>query len=227
MRRADRLFQILQLLRSRRCVTAADLSDALGVSVRTVYRDVRDLQGADVPIRGEAGVGYVLDRSYDLPPMSFTTPELEALVLGARMVEAWADPELAEAARSALLKIEAAVPRALQRVLLETPLYALSFGKPELGDAFTPIRHAIAQRRRVRIRYQTAEGEVTDRVIRPLALHFWGRVWSLAAWCELREGFRNFRPDRVSAVEVLDVAPNDGIDLEAFRQEMRNREGGA
>ena len=222
MRRADRLFQIVHLLHSRRMLTSAELADALGVSVRTIYRDVRDLQEADVPIRGEAGVGYALERGYSLPPLTFTTSELEALVLGARVVQSWADTELREAARAALVKVEVAIPATLRDVLLETPLFAPRWSEIDPDDVLGRLRRAAAERRRVRFAYTKADGTVSRRSVRPLGLYFWGRTWSLAAWCELREAYRNFRPDRISELEVLDVLEDsEDIDLASFIQAMR------
>lgn len=222
MRRADRLFQIVHLLHTRRMLTSAELAEALGVSVRTVYRDIRDLQDNDVPIRGEAGVGYALERGYSLPPLTFTTAELEALVLGARFVQSWADTELREAARAALVKIEAAVPATLRDVLLETPLFAPRWRDIDPDDVLGRLRRAAAERRRVRFTYTKADGSQTERSVRPLGLYFWGRSWSLAAWCELREAYRNFRPDRIEHLEVLDVVEGDtAISLRAFMAEAR------
>jgi predicted DNA-binding transcriptional regulator YafY len=220
MRRADRLFQLVQLLRARRFITAAELADALQVSQRTVYRDVRDLIASGVPIRGEAGVGYQLQRGYELPPMTFTTPELEALALGARMVESWGDPELAQAARSVLTKVEGVVPEPLRQVMLETALFAptrrvaASFAE-RLGD----IRRAVGERRKLRVQYVRRDGEPSDRVVRPLGLYFWGMSWSLAAWCELRGDFRNFRLDRIQDQEVLDAHFSD-VNIEDFIASM-------
>src|SRR5438067_8044689 len=125
MRRADRLFRIVQRLRRRGATTARDLAQALEVSERTVYRDVRDLLLSGVPIQGEAGVGYALDRSFDLPPLMFDEEEIEALVLGARIVRAWADAKLARSAEEALQKIEAVLPSHLKDKLASTALYAL------------------------------------------------------------------------------------------------------
>ncbi len=220
MRRADRLFQLVQLLRARRFITAAELADALQVSQRTVYRDVRDLIASGVPIRGEAGVGYQLQRGYELPPMTFTTPELEALALGARMVESWGDPELAQAARSVLTKVEGVVPEPLRQVMLETALFAptrrvaASFAE-RLGD----IRRAVGERRKLRVQYVRRDGEPSDRVVRPLGLYFWGMSWSLAAWCELRGDFRNLRLDRIQDQEVLDAHFSD-VNIEDFIASM-------
>ena len=205
MRRADRLFQIVSLLRRRRFVTAAQLAERLEVSERTIYRDVRDLVGSGVPIEGEAGVGYRLAKNFDLPPMMFNVDEIEALVLGARMVETWGDEDLRKAARSVLDKTESVLPPKLRPRIEDTALFALSFRVSEQARAVLgPIRKAVASRHKLALRYSDIEGKLSERVVRPLGLYFWGQTWTLGAWCELRTDFRNFRLDRVDEVEVLD-----------------------
>lgn len=224
MRRADRLFHLVQLLRTRRFNTGAQLADEMRVSVRTLYRDVRDLVASGVPIEGEPGVGYRLRPGFELPPMTFVGDEIEALVLGARMVQAWGDPELAAAARNVLLKIELVVPQTLRDVLLRTALFAHSgpwsqIASSELGT----LRRATAERHKLRFAYERADGERSERTVRPLGLYFWGSSWSLAAYCELRKAYRNFRPDRLSQLELLDERfdGSDGIDLAAFIRQMQ------
>lgn len=229
MRRADRLFQLVQLLRTRRVTTGGALADSLGVSTRTVYRDIQDLQHSGVPIRGEAGVGYCLDRGFELPPLTFTGAELESLVLGARIVETWGDSELAAAVRSAMIKIEAVLPETLRESLLETALYAPDFPRTqEMSRDVDLMRRAIGERRWLHFAYTRADGAETTRSARPLALYFWGNKWTLAAWCELRGDYRSFRPDRMRGVEVLErrFDPEDGIDLADFLARMRESELG-
>jgi predicted DNA-binding transcriptional regulator YafY len=219
MRRADRLFQLVQLLRLRRQATGRDLADELGVSLRTVYRDIRDLEGSGVPIRGEAGVGYRLDRGYELPPLTFSQAELEGLVLGARMVSTWADPELASAVRSAMTKVEAVLPESLRRVVLESALFAPDLPRSqEMTRDVDLMRRAIGERRLLSFAYTRADGEESVRSVRPLGLYFWGNRWTLAAWCEMRADYRSFRPDRMRAVSVEErrFDPQDGIDLAGF-----------
>lgn len=204
MRRADRLFRLVQQLRRRRVSTAAQLADALGVSVRTVYRDVRDLSGSGVPVVGEAGVGYALGRGFDVPPLMFTAEELEALVLGARVARAWADPELKAAAEEALGKIEAVLPERLKSAIPDATLFAPDFHvRRALTVHMTTLRRAIREGRKVRLAYADREARPTARTVRPLGLFFWGDAWSLGAWCELRHGFRNFRLDRMSEASLL------------------------
>lgn len=204
MRRADRLFQLVQILRRGRVVTAAALADELEVSERTVYRDVADLIGNGVPIEGEAGVGYLLPASFDLPPLMFNREEIEALVLGARMVSTWADVALAAAAKSALVKVEQALPEDLRARIEASQIYAPDFHVPkESHAALAHVRAAIDASRILTFDYTSDSGERTHRRVRPIALFFWGRTWTMAAWCEMRADFRNFRVDRIEAPCVL------------------------
>lgn len=205
MRRADRLFKLIQRLRRRRAQTAAQIAEALEVSERTVYRDVRDLQDSGVPIVGEPGVGYLLQRGYDLPPLMFDQQEIEALVLGARIVRGWGDPALAAAAEDVLSKVAAVVPAERRRELEATALFALNF-RPRSGerDNLSTLRRAVRERRKVEIAYQDGGERATSRRIRPLGLFYWGATWTVGGWCELRQDFRNFRLDRVSGLELLD-----------------------
>ena len=218
MRRADRLFQIVQLLRGRRVVTATELAQELEVSLRTVYRDVRDLMASGVPIEGEAGVGYLLPRGFDLPPLMFDEGEIEALVLGARMVETWGDPALAQGARGVLSKVESVLPDRLrpklERVALFTPVHV----PREHAAKLEPLRRGVNEHRKVRFDYVDGEGRATSRTVRPICMTFWGTTWLATAWCELREGFRSFRPDRMSAVELLTdtFEEEEGKNLAAF-----------
>ena len=201
MRRADRLFQIVGLLGRRRFMTAAQLAEALEVSTRTIYRDVLDLIASGVPISGEAGVGYQLSPHYRLPPMTFTSAELEALVLGTRMVEAWGDVGLRQAARSIVEKVNAVVGDSERDQLTSTALFSLAFSRQrEASRNLGELRQAINQRRIVQFSYEAEGGERSERSARPLGLYFWGRSWTLAAYCELRRDFRNFRSDRMSEV---------------------------
>ena len=219
MRRADRLFQVVQLLRSRRLTTADALAEELGVSRRTLYRDIRDLERSGVPIRGEAGVGYRLEEGFDLPPLTFNTAEIEALVLGARMAEAFGDEALRADARAAMTRIQAVVPPTLRRVIERTALFAPSLPwSSELAEGMSLVRRAMAEGRKLHVAYTRADGEESERVLRPLALFFWGRAWTVGAWCELRGAYRNFRLDRMEAITPGDAFFDgaDGIDLAAY-----------
>lgn len=207
MRRADRLFEIIQQLRGDRLVTAAALAERLEISVRTVYRDIRDLQASGVPIDGAAGVGYLLRPGFQIPPLMFTLSEIESLIVGARMVEAWAGRGLAAAAAEALVKIGAVVPPDRMREAKRVPIFAaaLRVGEEERLHLDLCAR-AIDERRKLAFAYRDAGGGESERTVWPLALHFWGQVWTLAAWCELRGDFRTFRIDRAMRLAIGDEA---------------------
>jgi predicted DNA-binding transcriptional regulator YafY len=205
MRRADRLFRIVQFLRLGRLLTAQNLAAKLEVSQRTIYRDIQDLQLSGMPIEGEAGVGYTLRRDLDLPPLMFTRDELTALVLGARLVRAWGGAENVAAANQALQRIEAVLPPELQNefdsILLYAPGYRMT---QQLRERLDALHGACKTRQAIRFGYEREDGERSERSVRPLALAFWSGVWTLASWCELREDFRSFRMDRMEDVVVLE-----------------------
>lgn len=202
MRRADRLFQIIQLLRGRRrAVTAKEIAEQLEVSERTIYRDIRDLVASGTPIEGAAGVGYSLRAGYDLPPLMFDEEEIEALVLGARVVAAFGDDRLARAAGALLSKVETVLPKRLRPKLGEPTLFAprTEMGRA-LSDRLITIRTAMAEREKIALTYRKEDGTTSERIARPLGAFFWGHAWTMTAWCELRAGFRNFRLDRIDSV---------------------------
>jgi predicted DNA-binding transcriptional regulator YafY len=226
MRRADRLFRIVQLLRGGRLQTARSLAEKLQVSHRTIYRDIQDLQLSGMPITGEAGVGYTLRRDLDIPPLMFDREEIAALVLGARMVEAWGGTQLTEAANRALRKIEAVLPTELREKIDDVLLYAPGLRAPVALRSCLDTLHAAAQQRRVLLlAYNREDGEPSVRRVHPLALYFWGGTWTLAAWCELRTDFRNFRVDRIEHVDSLDehFTPRPGQTLADFLRRVRSR----
>ena len=206
MRRADRLFQIVQLLRRRRTVvTAAQIADKLEISERTVYRDIRDLVQAGTPIDGEAGVGYRLRAGYDLPPLMFDREEIQALVLGARIVAQFGDPALARASESILSKVAGVLPKELEPLLADTRLFVPKTQSGARSSAALAVtREALIGQRQIHLKYANEKGEETERTVRPLGLFFWGKTWTLAAWCEMRVAFRNFRLDRISAATLGD-----------------------
>ena len=215
MRRADRLFQIVQYLRGGRLTTAARLAETLEVSERTIYRDIADLQASGVPIDGEAGVGYVMRNGYDLPPLMFTRDEIVALVAGARLIRAWGGAAMARAAEEALVKIESVLPDAERARANQVEIHAIAQEMtPQVRLRIDEIEHAVEERRRLALAYIDAEDRTTERTVRPLGLWFWGKVWTLVAWCELRNDFRMFRLDRITRMD------NDG---EVFRPEPFKR----
>ncbi len=198
MRRADRLFLLIHALRGRRsALTAQRLADELGVSLRTVYRDVADLQRSGVPIEGEAGVGYMLRKGSDIPPLMFTAAELEALVVGTRFVRAFGGRRLGREAAAALLKIEAVLPQELRERSAHTRIFAPEVQRLENSGLIDDLHAAVTAAQVLRMRYRDNDARPTEREVEPLCLAFWGGSWTLGAWCRLRGDFRNFRPDRI------------------------------
>jgi predicted DNA-binding transcriptional regulator YafY len=203
MSRAQRLLDLIQMLRRhRRPVAGAALARELGVSLRTLYRDIAALQAQGADIAGEAGLGYLLRPGFMLPPLMFNVEEIEALALGSRWVAARADTPLAGAARDALAKIAVVLPADLSD-RLESPALLVGPGKPiAAGDAALPaIRQAIRAERKLCVAYVDGAGTPTKRTIWPLALAFFDRARVIVAWCETRQAFRHFRTDRISAIE--------------------------
>ena len=225
MRRADRLFRLVQILRSGRLMTSAQIAGRLGVSVRTVYRDIADLIGSGVPIHGEAGVGYMMRAGYDLPPLMFSRDEIVALVAGARMVRAWGGAAMARAAEEALEKIGAVVPEADRRRIAATEIHAPSTALTEADRLrIDLIEKAIDSRAVLAVDYLDEKGDATHRQVRPLGLWFWGKVWTLVAWCEMRDDFRTFRIDRIAALGPTSrtFSPERGRALADFYRRMEN-----
>ncbi|WP_226688369.1 helix-turn-helix transcriptional regulator [Ruegeria arenilitoris] len=204
MRRSDRLFDIIQILRDGKLHRAQDIADRLEVSVRTIYRDMDTLVASGVPVEGERGVGYIVREQITLPPLNLTPAELEALNLGMAIVAEAADPDLKAAAETLADKIDAVLPT---QVVAEADTWKFAvypFADAARGLAhMAPIRSAIKTRQKLHLSYRRIDGVLTDRTIRPLHMEYWGRVWTLTAWCELREGFRVFRIDLIEAVSPL------------------------
>jgi predicted DNA-binding transcriptional regulator YafY len=206
MRRAERLFQIIQILRrSTRPVTAEALASELETSKRSVYRDMAALIGQRVPIRGEAGFGYVLEGGFDLPPLMLTTEEVEAAVLGAQWVAGHADPALARAARDLIAKIAASVPESLRPLVQDSAART----PPSWGMAADGIDVAMARAwarkgKKIALTYRDVKGAVSQRTVWPVAIAYFDAARILVAWCEMRQGFRDFRADRIVGAEFLD-----------------------
>ncbi len=205
MRRADRLFQIVGFLDHTRVITARSLAEKLEVSERTIYRDIQDLSLSGVPIEGEAGVGYRLMKGFYLPPLMFDEEELAALMLGARMVQAWTDKSLASAAHQAIRKIENAIPERLRPELDREDLLVPDFNISTVTQKHLALlRSAIKKQKKVFYDYTREDGQRSSRTVHPLGLFYWGRVWTLVAWCELRDEFRHFRLDRMKNINLSD-----------------------
>ena len=206
MRRGDRLFEIIQLLRSTaKPLTAASIAGSLEVGVRTVYRDIAALQARRVPIEGAPGLGYVLRRGFDLPPLRFTMEEVQAIDVGVRLVRRAGDAGLQRAAESVLSKVAVILP-----LVLREHLAASTFFVSDFGDNTSPtvdlsdIRDAIRTTHKVRITYIDEQGERSQRIIWPVAVAYYVQATLIAAWCELRQDYRHFRTDRIAAATVLD-----------------------
>ncbi len=205
MRRADRLFQVVQIIRGRRLSTAAFLAQCLEVSDRTVYRDIADLQHQGVPIEGEAGVGYRLGPGFDLPPLMFTVDEARALVASVRMAQVWQDPALAQASLVALGKILSVLPASARAAAQSMAIYAPPSGlEPAVQASLQTLREAAQEHCKIQMTYRDASERLTERTVRPLGCFYWGKIWTLAAWCEARDGFRSFRLDRMVQLQRLD-----------------------
>ena len=216
MRRADRLFHVVQLIRGRRLTTAHHLAGRLEVSERTIYRDVADLQHQGVPIDGEAGVGYRLGPGFDLPPLMFTHDEAKSLVAAVRLAQAWLDPALARESETALGKILSVLPAGIRAGAEALPLYAplASVGSQTARTLATlqSAREAVQNRSKLLLDYRDGAQTVSQRTVRPLGCFFWGNVWTLAAWCDMRQSFRSFRIDRIASMAVLDTRFRDEPD---------------
>jgi predicted DNA-binding transcriptional regulator YafY len=212
MRRSDRLFDIIQRLRTARGpTTAAALADELEVTVRTVYRDVATLQSRRVPIEGAPGIGYMLRRGFDLPPLMFTSEEIEAIAVGARLVARTGDPGLQDAAESVLSKVTVVLPEALRTQLATAPIFVSTSGAPAAEKIdLSAVRQAIRDERKLHIAYTDEKGTRTERTIWPIAVAYYMQATLIGAWCELRQDYRHFRADRITALIVLDKGyPSD------------------
>ncbi len=204
MRRVDRLFQIIEIIRSRKMTTAEYLAQRLELSTRTIHRHINDLRLAGIPITGSAGKGFTVASSFSLPPISLSDEEMDALAFGARLVESSTDEDLAQAARQAFAKIEAISSNRNRRSVNPPQLFS---GKPWLSKKDSKVlgslRRAVDNSRYVDIDYVDLRKDTSSRRIRPLGLVFWGRSWTVVSWCELRQGFRVFRLDRIQKLQVL------------------------
>lgn len=230
MRKADRLFEIIETMRaSTRAVTAAELSSELNVSERTIYRDIAGLQGQGVPIEGEAGIGYVLRPGFHMPPLMFTLEELEAIVLGARLASQRADEQMEKAADRVLSKVKSVVPDQMRHRMDRVALYAPPiYGAAAETDDMAQIRNCIREEHKISVGYLDLKGRITERVIWPVAVAFFAESTLVAAWCELRNDFRHFRIDRIKEMRVLDEKFNGGGGrlLQSWEQQVTRRYDG-
>ena len=205
MRRTDRLFELIQILRDGRLHRGQDLAERLGVSLRTLYRDMDTLVASGIPVEGERGLGYMMTAPITLPPLNLTLAELEALHLGLSVVEKAADEDMRRAAETLSRKIDAVLPEDRTAPANGWGFAVYPFAEAARGFVhMAPLRAAIRTRRKADITYLSLDGEETSRRIRPLQMEYWGRVWTLTAWCELREAFRVFRVDRIQTLDIAD-----------------------
>lgn len=205
MRRADRLFQIVLMLGRGKVLTASTLAERLEVSARTIYRDVQDLSASGVPIEGEAGVGYCLRGGYQVPPMMFDEEELQVLAFSTELIQRWGDAAMASAAERIVNKVDAVIPQRLRPKLSLSQIFVPDAPVPRVvTELLGQARAAIKQRQRFFLNYQDAADQRTERIVWPLGLVYWGGLWTLAAWCELRNDFRTFRIDRIESGRVLE-----------------------
>jgi len=204
MRRTDRLFDIIQILRDGNLHRAQDIAEQLEVSVRTIYRDMDTLVASGVPVMGERGVGYMATQAITLPPLTLTSAELEALNLGMAIVAEAADPDLKSAALSLAGKIDAVLP---SQTIAEADTWKFAvypFANAARGFShMATLRSAIKTRQKLHLTYRRIDDTLTNRTIRPLHMEYWGRVWTLTAWCELRHDFRVFRVDLIEEARAL------------------------
>ena len=204
MRRTDRLFDIIHILRDGKLHRAQDIADRLEVSVRTIYRDMDTLVASGVPVEGERGVGYMITEAITLPPLTLTVAELEALNLGMAIVGEAADPDLKTAALSLAEKVDAVLPT---QVVAEADAWKFAvypFADAARGFAHMPtLRAAIRARQKLRLTYLSKDEIATTRIVRPLHMEYWGRIWTLTTWCELRAAHRVFRVDLIQTAEAL------------------------
>jgi predicted DNA-binding transcriptional regulator YafY len=219
MSRTDTLFQIVEIIRTRRVTTAQYLAERFHVSVRTIYRYINELSLSGIPIISEAGIGYWLHDSFDMPPLALNEEELLALSLGARMVKQSSDDFLADAAQSLLNKVQSSIPKNKRHLLDQISLFTpYSLISNDVKRVMATCRQSIDHCSKLNISYQDQKGDQSQRTVWPLALAFWGRVWTLATWCEQRQAFRAFRLDRIHSIEktTLIFNPNPDKTLHHF-----------
>ena len=223
MGRSNRMFEVIQVLRgARKPLTAQDLAERLEVNKRTIYRDVAALQAMRIPIEGEAGVGYVMRRGFDLPPLMFDADEVEAIVVGLALLQRTGDKGLLTAAASVGAKIAQVLPPETGGAIDGGTLHVSRWGAASPGIDMKALRRAIREERKLRLGYLDATNQPTQRVVKPIAIVYYVEVAVLAAWCELRGGFRHFRVDRIAAVKpLIERFTGEGIALRKSWEQTR------
>lgn len=210
-------------------ITARQLAEVLETSERTIYRDIQVLLDTGFPVEGEAGVGYRLQPGFEIPPIMFTAEQLLAVQLGLKMAQGWSDKELAVAAEQARIKIEAVIPERLKQTCQQSSLLVTKhYLETEAANHSLTIRKAISDKYYIALNYQRADGEQSTRTVRPLGLVYWGQKWTLIAWCQLREDYREFRLDRIKALEVTKegYVSDDNVNLDRYLALLQERYGG-
>ncbi|MEH6453006.1 MAG: YafY family protein [Psychromonas sp.] len=202
MRKAERLFQLTNLIRNRQPITAQAIADDLEVSVRSVYRYIDDLSASGIPIYGTTGLGYQLDQYFELPPLNLTEHELEALMLGVSMVRGWTGEDLSQSAKSLALKIEAAVPTRLSENLITNIHVPNEFDRSADRQKWQSIHNAIKSQTALLLDYSDQHKNISLRKVYPLGLFYWGGKWTLGCWCCLRQSYRDFRLDRIQQITL-------------------------
>ena len=203
MRRTDRLFELILILRDGRLHRGSDLAERLGISLRTLYRDMDTIIASGIPVEGERGLGYMMTAPITLPPLNLTLTELEALHLGLAVVSKAADEELQRAAQTLSDKVDAVLPEDRAAPASGWGFAVYPFAEAARGFVhMAPLRAAIRSRRKVEITYAAPDSPLTTRTVRPLQMEYWGRVWTLTGWCELRNDFRVFRVDRIQTLDI-------------------------
>lgn len=201
MRKSDRLFQLTNILRAHQPITAKALAEKLSVSERTIYRYMDDLSVSGIPVYGEAGVGYFLDEGFELPPLTLSEKELEALISGVNFVAALTTDSLSQSAQSLLAKIEAVLPERRAQQDDKRVIHVPAVGqKHSERSIWGEVHDAIQQQAQLRMCYHNADGDITQREVHPLGLFYWGGKWTLGAWCFLRDEYRDFRIDRIQSL---------------------------
>jgi len=222
MRKADKLFQLTNIVRAKQPITANEIAEELDVSVRTVYRYIDDLSVSGIPIYGTAGLGYQLTNQFELPPLNLTENELDALLIGVKMVSGWTGDDLSSSAKSLAAKINAVVPSKLRNEHLPTAYIPSTLDRTDEKKRWDLIHLAIKNNMVLNIDYQTLEGECSSRTIYPLGLFYWGKAWTVGSWCTLRSGYRDFRLDRINSIEVQEnFTQTSIINLNAYLSSIK------